>query len=181
VRFFHPAVSHPVVRVTALGLVAATATVTLAACGSASSSNHPGTSGPSGSGQTSPPAVTLTHSPVTGAPTDAAGRVAQWDAGVQSLFAAVQRDTEQIAGAAGKQDVTTLHTACRKLGNDVARVQGAPAAPDKRIEAAVGTAMSEYSKAARSCLAGDYASTTKGINAGAKALMAANSIMNHLP
>lgn len=89
-------------------------------------------------------------------------------------------DTEQIKTDATKQDVQSLAGHCTNLRTDVAKVQGSPAAPDKRIAAAVAAAMSAYASAAQSCLRADYAATATEINKGAAALESANSIMNNM-
>jgi hypothetical protein len=113
-------------------------------------------------------------------PTDAAGRVAQWYAGVAGLFAAIQVDTERIQADATQQDVQSLQGHCASLRADAAKVQGSPTAPDKRIAAAVATAMTAYVAAAQSCLQGDYPATATQINKGGAALESANAIMNNL-
>jgi hypothetical protein len=147
-------------------------------------------SGGSSPASTPPPAVVSTApattaptapSAVGGQPTDASGRVAQWYAGVAGLFAAIQVDTEHIKTDATKQDVQSLQAHCANLRTDAANVQGAPAAPDKRIAAAVATAMRAYASAAQSCLQGDYPTTATQIKKGGAALEAANGIMNNLP
>ena len=125
------------------------------------------------------PSVTGPSAP-DGEPTDAAGRASQWYAGLQTRFAAIQRDTEQIAADAGKQDVSALGTHCAQLQADAVQVQAARAAPDKRIAAAVATAMQWYERAAQSCLKGDFGGAADGIDKGGSALQSANSIMNNL-
>jgi hypothetical protein len=152
-------------------------TVLVAAC---SSSGGAGGSG----GTTGAPAPISTQSgggQSQAQPTDASGRVAQWYAGVAGLFAAIQVDTEHIKDDATKQDVRSLSGHCTNLRTDAAKVQGAAAAPDKRIAAAVATAMSAYASAAQSCLQGNFPATAAAINQGAAALESANSIMNNMP
>jgi hypothetical protein len=164
-----------------LRLFAPAAAVTLLLAGCTSSG---GTDAPS-----APVTATVSTSPVTapsatageGQPTDASGRVAQWYAGVAGLFAAIQVDTEHIKSDATKQDVQSLQTHCANLRTDAASVESAPAAPDKRIAAAVATAMRAYVSAAQSCLQGDYPTTAVQINKGGAALESANAIMNNLP
>ena len=149
-------------------------TLVLAGCGGSASPSQP---------SESVATAAATDAPTTAAtpsPTDASGRVAQWYAGTQSLFAAIQHDTEQIASAAGKQDVASLPNLCGQLRADVLQVQGAPTAPDKRIAAAVASAMQDYGAAAQSCLNGDYGAAADSINQGGSALETANSIMANL-
>lgn len=165
------------IRPAAATLLAA-AVLTASACSSGGSPGRPpGGASTAAAGSTSPatgPAATATQ------PSSAAGtasRVGVWVASTRPLFAAVQTDTEQIAAAAGKQDVAALPALCTQLASDVARVQSAPAAPDKRIASAVGSAMQDYAAAAHSCQTGDYGGAAQGINQGAAALEQANALM----
>jgi hypothetical protein len=160
---------------------AALLAVSLTGCDSGSAPSAPATA------PTAPTAPGTTSSGIVGpsvpaaSPTDALGRAAQWYQGLQTQFAAIQRDTEQIAADAGKQDVSALGTHCEQLASDVVRVQAAAAAPDKRVAAAVAKAMQAYAKAAQHCLSGDFGAAADGIDSGGAALEQANSIMNNLP
>ncbi len=147
-------------------------------CGS-SAPPSPNASASNAAGPTSSVPSSPASAPATGPATGASAPnpVAAWYAGTRGLFAAVQSDTEQVASAAGTKDMSSLRSACARLSRDVARVQAAPAAPDKRIAAAVGNAAQDYASAARSCLAGDYGGAADGINQGAAELQRANSIM----
>jgi hypothetical protein len=139
-----------------------------------------GSGGAAGTTQAAPTAAQSTGTQGQPQATDAPGRVAQWYAGVAGLFAAIQVDTEHIKDDATKQDVQSLTAHCTNLRSDAAKVQGAAAAPDKRIAAAVATAMSSYVSAAQSCLQGNFPATATAINQGAAALESANSIMNNM-
>lgn len=167
-----------------LRLFAAVVSVPLLAAGCSSSGGTSDTSPPVTAPVTAPastPQVTApSATPGNGQPTDASGRVAQWYAGVAALFAAIQVDTEHIKTDATKQDVKSLQADCGRLRTDAASVQGSPAAPDKRIAAAVAAAMSAYASAAQSCQQGDYQATATQINKGGSALESANAIMNNL-
>jgi hypothetical protein len=167
-----------------LRLSACVATVTLLVAGCSSGGGTDNTPAPVTSAPSTPPVTTpsATAAAPTGQnlPTDAAGRVAQWYAGVAGLFAAIQVDTEHIKADATAQDVQSLQGHCASLRTDAAKVQGAPTAPDKRIAAAVATAMNAYASAAQSCLQGDYPTTATQINKGGAALESANAIMNNL-
>jgi hypothetical protein len=116
----------------------------------------------------------------TASPTGGFERAQEWFSGVQGYFAAIQTGTEQIKAAAARNDAAALPNLCRVLGNNVVKVNDAPAAPDKRLAQAVGAAMTAYKSAAQSCLTGDFGATATGINQGAQYLQQANDIMNNL-
>ena len=158
---------------------AAAATLLVAGCSSSGGTNAPST--PVTATVSTPPVTAPSVTAGEGQPTDAAGRVAQWYAGVAGLFAAIQVDTEHIKSDATRQDVQSLQSHCANLRTDAANVESAPAAPDKRIAAAVATATRAYLSAAQSCLQGDYPTTAAQINKGGAALESANAIMNNLP
>jgi TolA-binding protein len=155
-------------------LVAAAAVLTAAACAS-SASSPPARSTPV------PPAGSATSSAPTATPSQGAfARNEAWFSQLRTSFAAIQTDTEKIKDAAGRSDLHALPALCTGLKKDAVRVDGAPAAPDPRVAAAVAAAMSQYKSAADSCLRGDYGAAADGINAGAHALQQANAVLTDL-
>lgn len=159
-------------------LLAAAALTALAvgACSSAQHATPPASTGATSS-QPGPLQPTPTPSP---SGTGAYERALAWSDLVHDDVTAIQQSTDAISQAAGKRDVAALKDLCIGLRQATTKLNADPTPPDTLMRQAVADAVSAYSAAATSCLAGNYGATADAITAGASYLNRANNIMNNL-
>ena len=166
-------------------LLLAAAAVGALATGACSSAQH-ATSPASTDATSSRPAPLqpVSTQPTTPSPSGSATgpyeRALAWSDLVHDDVTAIQQSTDAISQAAGKQDVAALKDLCIGLRQATTKLSADPAPPDTQMRQAVADAVSAYSAAATSCLAGNYGATADAITAGASYLNQANNIMNNL-